>query len=291
MSVADWRSLYPFQSRFAEIDGHRYHYVDEGTGEVVLMVHGNPTWSFYYRNLVRGLRDRYRCVAVDHLGCGLSDKPQVYPYSLARHTQNLVEFIRRHDWDRITMVGHDWGGAIGLGAAVALPELVSRLVLFNTGAFPPPRVPRRIALCRLPILGNLGLRGLNVFSRAAMHMATSLPAGLPADVQAGLLAPYDTWAHRVGVARFVQDIPLTPSHPTYAVLEQLEENLSRLTHCAVQFIWGMRDWCFDIRCLDRLSSHFPAARVLRLSDAGHWVVEDQPEKVLATVSDFLDQTT
>ncbi len=117
-----WRSLYPFQSRELVVGGHRYRYLDEGQGEVLLLVHGNPTWSFYWRNIIPRLAHKYRLVAVDHMGCGLSDKPRYYPYRLNQHVDNLSQFVKRLDLQRITLVGHDWGGAIGLGAARRAPS-------------------------------------------------------------------------------------------------------------------------------------------------------------------------
>src|SRR6476646_7862082 len=110
-----WRDLYPFESHFLQLGPHCLHYLDEGAGEPLLFVHGNPTWSFYWRNLLLGLRDRYRCIAVDHLGCGSSDKPQVYEYTLARRIDDVVELMRHLDVKAATLVAHDWGGAIGLG--------------------------------------------------------------------------------------------------------------------------------------------------------------------------------
>src|SRR3954451_23665860 len=121
-----WRDLYPFESRFLDVGGQRLHYVDEGAGEPLLFVHGNPTWSFYWRNLIPGLRDRYRCIAVDHVGCGLSDKPQEYEYTLARRIDDVVELMRHLDLRSVTLVAHDWGGAIGLGAVEKVRERFSR---------------------------------------------------------------------------------------------------------------------------------------------------------------------
>jgi haloalkane dehalogenase len=264
------------------------HYLDEGASdEAFLMVHGNPTWSFYWRNLVAAWRDRFRVVVPDHLGCGLSDKPQRYPYSLQQHTANLVELIESLDLRNITLFAHDWGGAIGLNAARACPERFKRFVLFNTGAFPPPRVPRRIAVCRTPLLGTIALRGLNLFARSAQRMATCRRPGLDPEVLAGLIAPYDSWANRVAIDAFVRDIPLTRRHPTYIELEKLESFLYDVPRKPTQLIWGMRDWCFDKTCLERLQGIFPDAAVHRIQDAGHWVVEDAPDQIIDAVNDFL----
>jgi haloalkane dehalogenase len=270
---------------------HRLHYLDEGAGEPLLFVHGNPTWSFYWRNLILGLRDRQRCIAVDHIGCGLSDKPQDYNYTLQRRIDDLCEVVQRLDLTGTTLVAHDWGGAIGLGAVERMQQRFHRIVLFNTAAFPPPFVPWRIAACRIPLLGTLAVRGLNAFARAALTMAVEKPERMTPDVRAGLLAPYDTWANRIAVVRFVRDIPFTPRHPTWRVLERIEAGLAALAHLPIQLIWGMRDWCFRPSCLDRFMEHWPRAEVHRLDDCGHYVVEDAPERIVPLVKEFLNRNT
>ena len=285
--AAEWRALYPFQSHFLAIDRGRLHYVDEGAGPPLVMVHGNPTWSFYYRNLITAFRGSHRIIAVDHLGCGMSDKPRDAPYTLAMHTDNLCRLIEQLDLRNITVAVHDWGGAIGLGAAVRLRERISRLVIFNTGAFPPPYVPHRIRACRTPIAGRIALRGLNLFARAAITMATENPGGLPPEVAAGLLAPYDSWANRVAIWGFVRDIPLTRRHPTWKVLADLEAALPKLASLPIQIHWGMRDWCFTAECLRRFEHEFPNAEVRRHEQAGHYVVEDAIDEIVSTMREFL----
>jgi pimeloyl-ACP methyl ester carboxylesterase len=282
-----WRDLYPFDSRYLDLGRHRLHYLDEGAGQPLLFVHGNPTWSFYWRNLILGLRDKWRCIAIDHIGCGLSDKPQKYDYTLQQRIDDLSEVVERLDLTGATLLAHDWGGAIGLGCAERLPERFSRIVLFNTGAFPPPFVPWQIAACRTPLLGTLAVRGLNVFARAALTMAVERRERMTADVRAGLLAPYDTWANRVAVDRFIRDIPFTKRHPTWRTLESIEAGLEGLAHRPIQLIWGMRDWCFRRECLERLLLHWPGAEVHRLDDCGHYVVEDAHERIVPLVRDFL----
>lgn len=271
------------------LDGHRYHYLDEGQGETLLMVHGNPTWSFYWRDLISAWRGKYRIVVPDHIGCGLSDKPQDYPYTLAQHVANLRRLIAELDLQRVTLLAHDWGGAIGLGAAVADPERFARFVLFNTGAFRSTRIPLRIAVCRTPLLGQLAVRGLNAFSRAALTMAMADPRRLSPAAKAGLLAPYDSWANRVAVHHFVLDIPLKPNHPSYATLAAIEQGLSKLRNKPVGLIWGMQDWCFTPHFLERFIEFFPEAEVHRLADAGHYVVEEAHEQIVPLVESFLQR--
>ena len=290
--TADWCSLYPFTSHEMLLGAWRNHYLDEGPGggspEPLVMVHGNPTWSFYFRNLILPFRDRYRVIVPDHLGCGLSDKPQDYPYCLATHTANLVQLIKHLDLSGITLLVHDWGGAIGLGAALQLPERVARLVLLNTGAFPPPFIPWRIRACRIPWLGTWAVRRLNLFARAALRMAVHKHSRMTPAVRAGLLAPYDSWEHRVAIDRFVADIPTGPGHPTWDVLADIERRLPSLADRPVQLVWGMRDWCFRPSCLERFLKLFPEAETHRLMDAGHYVVEDAHEQIVPLVQRFLE---
>ena len=288
-SENSWRALYPFASHYLPLGPHRLHYLDEGAGEPLLFVHGNPTWSFYWRNLIVAFRDRWRCIAVDHIGCGLSDKPQVYDYTLQQRIDDLMRLVEHLDLTGATLVAHDWGGAIGLGTVERLPSRFTRIVLFNTGAFPPPFVPWRIAACRLPLVGTLAVRGLNAFARAALSMAVEKPERMTADVRAGLLAPYDSWADRVAIDRFVKDIPFTPRHPTWQTLERIEAGLPVLHATPIQLIWGMKDWCFRPECLDRFVSYLPQAEVHRLNDCGHYVVEDAPERIVPLMQQFLER--
>lgn len=283
----EWRDLYPFASHELRLGPWRYHYLDEGAGAPLVMVHGNPTWSFYWRHLVAAFRDNYRVVVPDHMGCGLSDKPQAYPYCLSQHIDNLVRLIEQLDLSRITLMVHDWGGAIGLGAALRVPQRVARLVLFNTGAFPPPFIPLRIRLCRTPILGRWAIRRWNLFARAALTMAVQKRERMTRAVRSGLLAPYDNWEHRVAIHRFVTDIPLTRRHPTWQVLADIERDLPTLADRPVQMIWGLRDWCFTPACLERFRGIFPQAEVHPLADAGHYVIEDAHEQIVPLVREFL----
>jgi haloalkane dehalogenase len=264
------------------------HYLDEGSGQPVLLVHGNPTWSFHWRRLVGALCDRYRCIAPDHIGCGLSDKPLNFEYRLARRVDDLCALVERLDLQDMTLVAQDWGGAIGLGAAVRMPKRFSRFVLLNTAAFRSDRMPWRIRVCRAPFLGPLAVRGANAFVRAALSMAMEHPERLTAAEREGIAAPYDNWANRLAVQRFVEDIPMTPRHSSYATLVEVEQGLQQFADCPVQLIWGMRDWCFTPWFLDRFIEFFPRALVHRIADAGHWVMEDVPDEVIENVTRFLD---
>ncbi len=286
---AAWRRLYPFASRELMIEGLRCHYVDEGRGHPLLLVHGNPTWSFYWRSLLNGLSDAFRLVAPDQIGCGLSEKPprSRYPYTLRRRINDLCRLIEHLDLRSITLVAHDWGGAVGMGAAVEMPERFERFVLMNTAAFPASRCPWRIRVCRAPLLGPLAVQGLNLFARAALAMATARRAGLPPEVRDGLLAPYDSWGHRAAIYHFVRDIPLSPRHESYAALARIASRLGQFEDRPFCFFWGMRDWCFTPWFLDQWLARFPRAEVHRFDDAGHYVLEDASERILPALRVFL----
>ncbi|MEM7474389.1 MAG: alpha/beta fold hydrolase [Planctomycetota bacterium] len=285
-----WEALYPFESNFLEVplseasaDLVRLHYVQQGSvdsEQTIVCVHGNPTWSFTYREVLKQCSEQHRVIAVDHVGCGLSDKPQKYDYTLERHIGNLTRLIESLDLNRVTLLVHDWGGAIGLGAALKVPQRIERFVLLNTAAFPPPYVPWRIAACRIPWLGNFAMRGLNLFARAALTMTLNRLPALPADVADGLIAPYKDWASRVAIARFVQDIPRRKSQATWQTLEGIEQGLERFRDIPCRLVWGMKDWCFRPECLTRLQELFPQAQTTELEDVGHYVMEEAPTEVI-----------
>ncbi|WP_437225547.1 alpha/beta fold hydrolase [Planctomicrobium sp. SH661] len=284
---ADVLQEYPFTPKSMQIDGLRYSYVDEGTGPVLLFVHGNPTWSFAWRNLIKALSSQYRCIAVDHIGMGLSDKPQNYSYHIAQHIQNLQRLIEHLDLKDITLLGHDWGGCIGMGAAGRTPQRFRRFVMMNTAAFRSQRIPLRIAVCRTPVLGPLGVRGFNLFAAAAITMAVTKPMS-PA-VKKGFLLPYDSWANRISVQRFVEEIPLEPAHPSYQTLVDVEQGLAQFKDHPFLFIWGEQDWCFTTAFLDEWEERFPQARTVRYPDAGHYVFEDAHERMVPELRAFLGE--
>jgi haloalkane dehalogenase len=192
------------------------------------------------------------------------------------------------DLRNITLVAHDWGGAIGLCSALERLDRFEKIVLLNTGAFPPPYLPWRIAACRVPVLGTLAVRGLNAFARAAITMAMSRRR-LDDRVAAGLLAPYDNWDNRVAIDAFVRDIPMSDQHPTHATLSSLEADLPKLAQIPSLLVWGMKDWCFREECLRRLQQAWPRAEVVEIADAGHYVIEDAPEETLDSIDRFINR--
>jgi len=286
----DIKAEYPFEGKFLELEGGwRLHYLDEGEGArpPILMLHGNPTWSFFYRKLVLALREKDRCIAPDHLGCGLSDKPphRSFPYDLSAHMGNLRTLLDRLGIDKVRLVVHDWGGAIGLGAFRDVPEHVERLVILNTAAFLSPRVPKRILLCRLPVVGAFLVRGLNAFAGLAARMATV--KALPKAVRKGFLFPYDSWANRVAVWRFVRDIPHEENHPTRPLVADIEDKLSRFADTPKLACWGLRAFCFSEYFLDQWRGRFSDLSVQTLPNAGHYLLEDASDECIPRIVAFL----
>ena len=281
------KELYPFSSHILQIDNFRYHYLDEGYGtEPLLMLHGNPTWSFYYRNLILGFKDSYRCVVPDHMGMGLSDKPQNYPYTLSQHIDNLEKLLDHLKMKNITLVAHDWGGPIGMGFAVRHPERIKRFVIFNTAAFLSNKMPLSLKLCRLPGFGSIAIRRLNAFARTATYWACKKRERMVTEVRAGYLKPYDSFENRIATLRFVQDIPMSLDSTSYPVLKHIEENLCLFRNHPVKVIWGTQDFVFNDQFLDRWKAIFPQAEVHRIDDAGHYVVEDAHEHIVPLMKEF-----
>ncbi len=291
---AEWRRLYPFESRFLDRGGLRYHYLDEGKGEPIVMVHGNPTWSFYFRELITALRGDYRCIAPDHIGCGLSDKPDDadYDYRLERRANDLEALLDHLGLTAgVTLVLHDWGGMIGMAVAARRPDRIRRLVVLNTAAFLLPKakaMPLRLwALHGRNPLTALAVRGLNLFSWGAGFMATR--KGLPREVRRGLCAPYDSWRNRIATLRFVQDIPLKVSHASYARARSVDEGLSQFADRPMLICWGMRDFVFDRHFLAEWRRRFPDAEAHTFEDAGHYVLEDAGERIIPLIKAWMSQ--
>lgn len=283
--------LYPFTPRqFTLSGGATMSYLDEGDRDAptLLMVHGNPTWSFYYRDVVKAFSSSFRCVVPDHIGAGLSDKPADHDYTLATHIANLRELTDSLELRDVTLLVHDWGGPIGLGWALQNRELLRRLVLLNTSAFRSTRIPFSINICRIPGFGALAIRGLNGFARAAVIRATRKK--LPAAVARGYTGPYDSWANRIGNLRFVQDIPMHPGVPSWEPLTAIEEGLPSLRELPMLICWGGRDFCFNDTFLQGFQDRLPEAEVHRFADAGHYVLEDAGEQVIERMKGFFART-
>lgn len=284
--------LYPFAGHRLELDGLSMHYVDEGAGPPVLMVHGNATWSISYRQLVLGLRDRYRCIAPDLIGMGRSDVPgdDRYEYTLERRADDLDRLVTALDLNDITLVGHDWGGMVAMAWAIRRPERIRRFVMMNTVAFiNPPDLPLPLVMTimRGP-LGPLLARGLNLIAHGLTIRGSS--KGLGRELRRAYLAPYDSWHNRIAIHRFVQDVPLKPDDRAWALIQRTESLLPSFRDRPALLLWGLRDFLVKEGYLDHWRRHWPHAEVVRVPEAGHFLLEDEPDAGVGAIRDFLDRT-
>lgn len=283
---------YPFVGNPFHINGIKMNYLDEGSGDTVVMVHGNPTWSYYYRNLILALRDTHRCIVPDHIGCGFSDKPgdDAYDYTLDRRVDDLEALLAHCGaTENITLVVHDWGGMIGLAYATRKPERIKRLVVLNTSAFLLPNTkpfPWPLWIVRNTLPGTLLVRGLNAFSRiAATVCCTRNP--MPKPIRDAYCSPYNSWQNRIATLRFVQDIPLRPTDRTYPTVKNVQDNIQQLATIPILVCWGLRDFVFDKHFLALWEQALPQAEYHRFEDAGHYILEDAREEVLPLIQQFL----
>ncbi|PIU20238.1 MAG: alpha/beta hydrolase [Elusimicrobia bacterium CG08_land_8_20_14_0_20_59_10] len=285
-------ALYPFSGKFLALkSGARLHYLDEGSGRPVLMLHGNPSWSFYYRNLVLALRGGNRVIVPDHIGCGLSDKPgdDSYEYTLKSRVDDIEALLDGLDIkEKITLVVHDWGGMIGMACAVRRPERFEKLVVLNTGAFFLPAgksFPPALRLSRT-LLGAVLIRGFNAFARGAAWTGCRRRR-MSAELRAAYTAPYSNWNDRIATLRFVEDIPLAPGDRAYPLVLETQEKLGALAALPMLICWGLKDFVFDAHFLEEWKRRFPRAETRVFPDCGHYILEDAAAEVIPLVKDFI----
>lgn len=285
-------ALLPFKGHFFERNGLKQHYLNQGSGEPVVMVHGNPSWCYYYRNLVEQLQANYQCIVPDHIGCGLSDKPNdyAYDYTLESRIDDLEALLDHLDVKKnITLVVHDWGGMIGMGYAARYPERLKRLVILNTGAFHLPKsksLPLALWLCRNTLLGSLLVRGFNAFSSVASYVGVKRKP-MAKSVREAYVAPFNSWANRISTLRFVQDIPLKLHDRNYQLVSDIADSLKNVKQTPTLICWGLKDFVFDKHFLAEWKTRLPQAVVHEFDDCGHYILEDAGEEVIDVISDFM----
>ena len=284
------KEAYPFKSHFYDLSygnerSAKLHYLDEGTGPIIVMLHGNPTWSFYFRNCIHYFKAKgYRCIVPDHIGCGLSDKPQDYNYKLERRIQDIQHLLEHLNIERFNLIVHDWGGAIGMGVATGNSESVQKIAILNSASYISKWMPRRIAFLRIEKIGAFLIRAFNLFAWPAVFMSVCKP--LDKNTQKGFLYPYQNWNDRIAVARFVKDIPMSQSHPSYNCLENIEKKLPNLGEKKIGLFWGERDFCFNQKFFQRWTKIFPNALQKTFPNAGHYILEDATYEVLDEIKLF-----
>jgi haloalkane dehalogenase len=282
------RSAYPFESKWQQLDAGRMHYVDEGSGDVVLFVHGTPTWSFEWRHLIAGLRSTYRCIAVDHLGFGLSERPRNAPYTPEWHAQNLAEFVDRLKPGSLTLVVHDFGGPIALPFALRRPGLVKRLVVINSWmwSFADDRDMASKARIAGSAVGRFLYRWANLSLRVIAPSAYGDRRKLTPAIHRQYLDRFpDRWSR--GAVLWPLAHALLGSSAFY---DSLWRERAQLTGRPVLIVWGMRDSAFGPNQLARWKEALPEAKVVQLEHAGHWPHEEAPAEVLTALRAFLERT-
>ncbi|MEX2194030.1 MAG: alpha/beta fold hydrolase [Thermoleophilaceae bacterium] len=285
----DFGGTFPFEARFAAVGDVRLHYVDEGPRDAapILMLHGNPTWSYMYRGPIASLAARgHRCVAFDHMGFGRSDKPaDPRRYRLAGHVENAVGLLDQLDLTDVTLLLHDWGGPIGLGAAVERPDRVRAIVAMNTWAWELPSfLPPFLRQFRSEGLGELLALGANLF-------VESIPGGMfrrDADprMMDAYRAPFPDYWSRIGTLAFPRDIPLTERDPSASAIARIQDSLPGMDR-PLLLVWGMRDRVFQPVFIEQWRELVPGVRVVALEDASHYLVEDRPDAVADAVHEFV----
>lgn len=289
-----YKDEYPFSSNyFTQPSGFKQHYLDEGNGKPFLMVHGNPSWSFLYRDMVKAFRDDYRCIVPDHIGCGLSDKPRKgqYSFTLKERIDDLERLIedRLRITEPINLAIHDWGGAIGMGYAVRHPEKINNIVVLNTAAFGLPSdcpFPAAIWAFRHTKIGELLNYYFNAFSFIASH--TCSVKGMSRKIRHGFRAPYDSISHRIATTEFVLDIPLQQGDRSWEELKKLEAGLPLLQNIPMIVCYGRRDFCFNRHFFNEWKRRFPKAEY-HTFNAGHYTLEDAGQEIFELVKKFFEK--
>lgn len=282
--------LFPFAPHYYSHQGVDIHYVDEGSGEPVVMIHGDPTWGFLYRNFVPPLSQRYRCIVPDHMGMGKSAVPQEQSlYRLERHCANLEALLLHLDVRDITLVLHDWGGPVGLGFATRHPERIKRLVLMNTWAFAPwpgGPFPRLLEIIRSE-RGEAFVLRKNGYLEPALLGTTYHSEKLTSAIMEAYRAPFPTPESRLAMLCWSRDIPVQESDVSYAEMKRIEHGLSLFQEIPVLLVWGMLDPVIPVPVLRRWQQVYSHAITYELEDASHFLQEDAPERIVRWIEMFL----
>jgi len=289
---------YPFVSNFLPTPMGRMHYVDEGsghTGSTVLAVHGNPSWSFLYRALIKGLSSKRRVVVPDHIGFGLSDKPDdEAAYTLKAHIDHLEALVLELDLSNVTLVMQDWGGPIGLGVAARHPERIKALVVMNTFGFYPPvdgmnpeklKLPPPLLMMRSKGLGDFMVRRLGLFERQVMTMATATKRKGP--TKRAYRDIFRSSSERAGVMAFPRMIPTNTQHPAAKILLEETGPYVEAFDGPARIFWGLKDPLIPIGALDAWKKRLPQAEVTEFKTARHYLQDDVPDELVRHMAEFL----
>ncbi len=268
--------VYPFESHFSVIDskGNRVHYLEEGSGETVLLLHGFPSWSFMYRDLIHELRPDFRCIALDHLGYGFSDKPLLYKYNISNHIKNAVKFAENMKFRKFHIVMHDFGVAVGLAMAERWPERISSMIFLNSSCFKMPRLFFILMLFKCPIISTILTRITNCLQRIYLHLGSG---AMNSQIEYGYLRPYDSYFNRIAISQGLKDIPLFPDHPSLSVYDDIESKAFVLSNKKMKFLWAELDFVHTKASLKRWAKILPNALLKRYEHGNYFLLEDSQD--------------
>lgn len=280
MECEHLEKLFPFQSRYIKLDGHNLHYIDEGAGPVILLLHACPMWSFEFRKLIMELRDDHRVIAFDQMGFGFSDKPLDFDYRIEAHSDHLGRFIKALGVSEFTLLGHGRGTTIGMAYAVRHPDNIKGIVTLNAMTFSDYSLPWRLMLCRLSwnLGANIAMR-LNIFQRDTNR--------LPEDIRLCYEYPFRESEKRIALIRFIEDLPCSPEDDSAMTMFEIESALWLLREKPVCIIWAKKDWLYTMKCLKRWQQYFPEAETHIIDHAGHCITEDAESELSFLIPDFL----
>jgi haloalkane dehalogenase len=279
---SDVRTYYPFTSRYVTLpNGHRVHYIDEGLENLTLFLHDIPLWSFYFRNLITALRNQFRCLAFDYLGFGLSDKPANYPYSLRTISQNTVDFLKKMNVGKFSLVLHGWGGVPGMVIAQRWPERVNRIVLLNSTCFSDFLAPISYSFYTMGMLGKILVEGLNL---PVLQAAFSTEIG--GYSRKGYRFPYRHGRDRAPARVFMGNLPYAWNEEDREWLDEIAGRIPILTHKKVLALWGNRDRMFPRTLLDKWKGEFNNFTAHEFH-SGRNALEDEFDTMLPLIRRFL----
>jgi len=280
-------SEYPFASDYVDINGHKLHYIDEGQGETILFVHGTPSWSFDFRHIIKKLKADFRCVAIDHIGFGLSDKPEQYDYSTQNHSKTLERFVVEKKLDNITLVIHDFGGPIGLNFAIRYPERVKNIVILNSWLWSSKDETDFIRLrniLRSPLLPFL-YRYLNFSPRFILPKSFG-DSKISKQVLKQYTKPFADKTQRNGTLAFARSLLYDQDW-----FQELWDKRQAISTKPTLLIWGMKDPLIKPHYLEKFISGFTHSKTIRLETSGHFPQEERPEIVAKSIVDFLTDSS
>jgi len=274
--------LFPFESRWFRSSAGKVHYLDEGEGPPILLLHGNPTWSFLYRGVIIRLRKRFRCIAPDYPGFGLSAHPADYRFTPEEHAGVIRELVQELDLRQLTVMGQDWGGPIGMRLALDETDRIRALVMGNTWYWPTEALHLRAFSWLLSTGYAQGL-----LHKRNLLVERLIPLGVKHDMAPEVLEhyrrPFPTADSRAGAVELVRQLTLSSNW-----LSQVEEGVrSRLKHLPLLLTWGVEDLAFTPAFMDTFRRDFPGARAVRL-EARHLIQEDVPGELSEAIGNFLD---